>query len=225
MRVTGPCTTAEMLWDWALAEWESSRFGSWYPNAPEAVERLRSGAPYDHAQIFDQRIASTVATVHNLLLKDVLPARLRWRRVLLAPDELAPLRILNLPEFRTLLPHSAVLGDMVALLESNPAPLRDIPLLRAYHEVRDSFDPALIRGAPILLAEHEEGPFHIMEGHRRLASTLAQFSDGRRTPHEVAAILGIWPGLKAWPYYHDVDAPFRPVKPQPRPEPETQPLK
>lgn len=212
MRVIGGCSTAEMLWEWALAEWESSRFGHWYPDLPEVIARLRSGAPYDHAQIFDQRIATTVAHIHDPLLNQVLPARLAWRRVALEPGELGGLRTLNIDEFRPLQPDSPLLADLVAALERDPEEHRAIPLLRAYREVKESFDPAQIQGAPIILGESMAGPFHIMEGHRRLASLLARFTDGRLPPQEVEVILGIWPQLKTWRWYHDVGAAYQPAK-------------
>ncbi len=50
MQVIGDSTTAEMLWEWALAEWNSSRVGGWYPDQPEIVARLSSGAPYQAAK-------------------------------------------------------------------------------------------------------------------------------------------------------------------------------
>lgn len=216
MRLTGPCSTAEMLWEWALAEWDSSRVGRWYPDLPEARARLRSGAPYDHGDLFDQRIASTVADVRAALLKEVLPARVSWRRAALPFDELGDLRILNEREIRRLSP-SPLLRDLAAALEADRAETRDVPLARAYRELDGSFDAALIRGAPILLAAREQGPFHIVEGHRRLASLHARHADGRLKRHEIpagdeiAVILGIWPGLKSWSWYWDVaDAPLSP---------------
>lgn len=203
VRVVGACSTAEMLWDWALAEWESSRFGRFYPDRPDVIARLRSGAPYDHSQLFDQRIATTVAGVHAPLLKDVLPARVPWQRVALRPDELAELRILNMREFQMLSPHSPLLRDLTAALEADGEKTRNLPLPRAYREVAASFDPALMRGAPILLAMTPEGPFHVLEGHRRLTTLHARHCAGRLDVAEIAAILGLWPGLKDWPGYRD----------------------
>lgn len=211
MRLLARCSTAEMLWEWALAEWESARFGYLYPDRPDVVERLRSGAPYDRTNTLDRRIVSTTARARDPLLKDMLPARIPWRRAVLAPDELAQLRILNTPEFRRLTPDSPLLPDLAAAILAGRRDIRNLPLPRDYRKARESFDPSRTRGAPILLAQNAAGPFHILEGHHRLVTHLIRHSDGLTLAPEIAVILGLWPGLKSWSWFWDSDAPSQPL--------------
>lgn len=212
MRLIAEITPAEVLWQWALAEWDSTRFRDWYPDVPGAAERLRTGLPYDRTQDVDQRIIRAVAYARGSLLADVPPESVAWWRGALETHELAALRTLALPEFRTLAPDSALLSGMSAALENGHDARADIPFLEPYREMRAMFDPARIRGMPILLAERAAGPFHLLEGYRRMTLLHARFSAGTFPEQEIAVVVGIWPRLKGWRLYHDVDAPYQALK-------------
>lgn len=196
MPIVGPSRWEDLLWEWARAEWRSPRFAAWYPQEPEILARLESGAEFAGGEL-DWRILDGVTRARGLLLDGLDLAGLDVHRALLAPAEIAGLGLFRDPGFRRLCPTATCLGDLADSLAADLPEHREVPLAAAYHALGASFDPARMRGRPILLAADSAGPFLLLEGYCRLLRLLATHRAGAAVP-EIPVILGLWPELPGW---------------------------
>lgn len=196
MRIVGPSHWEDLLWEWARAEWRSPRFAAWYPQEPAILARLESGAEFAGDDL-DWRILDGVARARGLLLDGLDLAGLEVHRAVLAPAEIAGLGLFRDPGFRRLCPTATCLGDLADSLAADLPEHRAVPLAAAYHALGPDFDPARMRGRPILLAADSAGPCLLLEGYCRLLRLLALHRAGADVP-EIPVMIGLWPELPGW---------------------------
>lgn len=199
MRIGAAASREELLLEWARAEWQSPRFGRWFPQREDCIARLADPSPFDAARPLDTEIVRIMAWARGRLLQEVDLGALQVHQAVLEDGELGGLRLFRDPELDRLARGGCCLADLLEAIEAIGDDA-ELPLAQSYLRLRKCFDPARMQGRPILLAAADTAPPLLLEGYCRLLLLLARQRAGNGAA-EYPVILAIWPGLPNWRRY------------------------
>lgn len=70
-----------------------------------------------------------------------------------------------------------------------------------YHKLRPVFDPAKMRGRPILVAQTDKGPFVEAEGLGRISCLYSMLRKCESVPSSLAVLVGLGPRIEEWGFF------------------------
>lgn len=191
----------EIRLNFAAAEVDSPRWGNEYARhiGEQAATRLRS-IPIDAWSKEDKRNAETgLRAVRAGYVYPLLDLVESWSVGELAVADLAVVRLINLAPFVELAP-SRCLWEFVQALDAGRA-TRDDGFAHGYRSLRGRFDPARMRGLPVLVAEGLGGPYTEAEGLTRLCCVHSLHLEGRPVPERLRVAVGVSPRIREWSWY------------------------
>ncbi len=196
MRVVGASSEDEMIACFLHAELSSKRFGATVRSAVIAAgqpETLVTHPNLDDPVANTARRALLAATRgygENRELFKRFPARVRWTRVLLAPDELARTRYMDYSYWIELSGGSRLPGDAAQRIR-NGVRAYGVPNARFLNAAK-----AVSRGErlpPLILVGRRRDELVCLEGHLRLtAHALAGFPNDVLCLVGTARTMGLW---------------------------------
>jgi hypothetical protein len=202
MRELGSLGEEEMVAAFLQSELASSRFGSQiaallqqdgrttdiiqHPNVDDAEQNRYRRYVLDAYRGFDARTG----------LFDGFPRDVRWKRVLLTPEELRQVRYINYTYWIELSCGTRRPADAAARIAAGSAAfgVSNAPVWA----VADALERGEPVPSPILVGSGQEGDVVILEGHVRLT---AYFLRPQTIPPAMEAIVGVSPALCHWALY------------------------
>jgi hypothetical protein len=184
-----PVTREEMLLDWALAEAADLADNGWIPRG--LAERVTARAPLTPEE--NAALIQGILGRRGPFLGALLNPSVSWYAGSASCDAIGSIGLC-----RWLLGGHKQTGDGTVRHYRTLGELADgDPGLG----LKTPFDPAALRGHPILVSEREAGPWCLVEGTHRLADEFRR--TGRSGPHVGArdVILGISPLAPTWHWW------------------------
>ncbi len=200
MEIVRPATRDEIILDVAYAEVASARwFGAYALHLGDRAKTL-AHLPLADWNASDRDAARSVAAaLREPVLGPILATHSQLFLASVRSGELAQVRLMNLPQFQRFAP-TGMLSEFVKNLDAGK-PMPDDGFANSFRAVRPTFDPARMRGRPILVAEKREGPFIEAEGLTRMSCLLSMEAAGAAVPESIQVFLGISPDLGRWPFF------------------------
>lgn len=182
-------TLDDVLWEWAVAESQSSRYGLFFEGLPGDIRDVLRGGRREDLAPGDVEVVLDILKLFRgeLLQGPIIDPAARWTSTTLSTADLAGLRLMAFPAFKRYCP-SLRLGDFAAALEAG-RPMGEIST--AYAALRREFRPEARRGRPIAVRRDVDAPPILLEGLVRSCVLLGR-GEG------VDVLLGTCPGLDGW---------------------------
>ncbi len=195
-----------MYWEWVRAEidvpGESPRYGDRRDHG--LGERRRSLLARGERSALDRSDWEALGRAFRRLRGDYLDPLLgtgtEWYYGELPLDELGAVRIPNLTISLVPLAPTRRLEDYVAALDSGRE-TPGVPNHLVYRFLRPIYDPARVRGCPILVAERRDGPYVLAEGLTRASVLVSRHVRGEPGPPSIRILLGISPRVVDWRWW------------------------
>ena len=201
LQVLRPIDGRAVYCQFAAAEVVSRRYGNRYEavlGSPR-VERLRS-VPFSEWTGDDEAAAKAgVRAVRGAYVEKLMSIGPRWVCGQLTVQALADVKVCNYPPLASVV-RSRRLTEFVQALESGA----DTPgdgFAEHYRVFRPTFDPSLMRGVPILVAESETGPYTGVEGLTRMCCLVSRSLQGESLPADIEVVVGTSPRVADWPWF------------------------
>jgi hypothetical protein len=185
----------------ALAELSSPLMLTYYDEEMGAARAARlRGSPHEEWSPADRAAVEGAARkMRGGYLDPILALEPDWYTGVLEVSELPRVRLIRLGAFLGIAPNRR-LDQFVAALDAG-GDTSDDGFGEKYRLLRPNFDPARMRGLPILVAEREEGPYTEVEGLTRMSCPLSKMTRREAVPDSVSAILGVSPRICEWNFY------------------------
>lgn len=199
-------TVRDLYWEWVRAEVDtpagSPRYGDRQVHGLDN-RMLQLLAKGERGRLTARDWESLRAAYRRLrgdYLDPLLSGGTHWSYRGLRITELYGLRIPNLTISLVPLAPSRRLEEFVAALDAGQE-TPDLSNHLVYEALRVAWDPARVRGCPILLAEIPEGPYVIAEGLTRLCVLLSRWEHRGRVPTVVRTLVGVSSRVREWRWW------------------------
>lgn len=190
----------DLAWNWARAEIESERHGSYYNFSPRLRQLLQNDQQEKLTPNEWSTLIEEVFRVRGPLLSGLRRLGTTWHLGTLDHQELPNLRIMGWSGFRSWSP-SGSFEEFVRIIDRGVPPVTQ-DWLSYYRKLRGSFDKERIKGFPVLVSKSREGPYTIVEGYGRLSVLASYFVEGVLKSGGLEVVLGVNPKLEDW-FLHD----------------------
>jgi len=190
----------ELAWNWAKAEIESERHGSYYNFSPQLRQFLQNDQQEKLTSNDWPVLIEEVFRVRDPLLCGLRRLGTIWNLGTLDYHEVPNLRIMGWSGFRSW-SQSGGFDEFVRTIDRGDAPVTQ-EWLSYYRRLRSSFAKERMKGFPVLVAKTSGGPYTIVEGYGRLSVLASYFLDGTFKTGDLEVVIGINPNLENW-FLHD----------------------
>jgi len=189
--------------DWlVLAEVElsSARWGGQFDALldPEVARRLRSTSASLWMQRDRELVNRAFDSYRGGFLRSITALGVTWTEATISPGEISLLRVTAGPWWGGLTPAWDLATLLAAINRGRDTP--DPTFSRGVRELTRSFDPAKVRGRPILVGQAAEGPLTILEGTTRLLAVLSKFGAKQLVPAAIPVYVGLTPRFGEWEF-------------------------
>ncbi|HTP53761.1 MAG TPA: hypothetical protein VML94_02200 [Thermoplasmata archaeon] len=136
--------------------------------------------------------------VRGMYVGGLIRLRPDWYLGSLQSSSLGELRLIAHEPFREIAP-SLRLDDFVRALDAG----RETPgdrFAQRYRQLRPTFDPAKVRGRPMLAGKALAGPFIEIDGLTRVSILWSRHLKNDSLPQRIEVVAGISPRIEEWPY-------------------------
>jgi hypothetical protein len=201
IRFTRNVKPRDVFCQFAAAEVDSPRYGQPFESIVGQVKatRLRTTPLELWTDADCDAGVAGVTAIRGHYVRSIFALEPEWRIGSIPIQELADIRLIQLPAFASIAPRRT-LFEFVRALDSGRDTQGD-SFGSSYRQFRPKFDVASMRGLPILLAKSDVGPYTEVEGLTRLCCLLSMHLNGETVPDAVDVVLGISRRVESWPWY------------------------
>lgn len=200
MRVIRDISEDVMILEFLKAEIDSprwiERYQRWFDH--EGFDRglVLNGSVESGVQNQQRReLLGHVRGYRNRFLFIGMPMRVKWKEVVVENDDLAVVRYMNESTWNEISNQTRSLADGAATVKSGSG---DPSIVRPIRAIARKMSSGQKYPLIILLAEDDQGPYVLMEGHMR---ATAHMINRDNINNQLEAIVGISPEMAKWHWY------------------------
>jgi len=193
-----PCSEKELYWNFACAEANSPRYGSFYQQLPAPLlERVRLGRRDELSESDWKVVKAAVTALRSPLTGQLLELGTDWYEGSLRTGKLDQVRLLNYRPF-VQLASTRDLGSFVTQLDAGRDPPGDEGFGQNYRRFRQEYDPSKSVGRPVLVGPSLKGPYTEIEGLTRMCTLISKRRANEAVPPEVSVLVGVCLQFEYW---------------------------